>query len=53
MGPIVTEVENVDELLTRLETRKLQAAFVDDRRFFIPLGICNSDARAVDEPEFM
>jgi hypothetical protein len=53
MGPIVTEVENIDELLPRLETRELHDALVDNRLICIPLGIHHSDASAVPELEFI
>jgi len=49
MGPIVTEVEDIDELFPRLETRKLQDALVDHRL----LGIRHSYASPVSEFEFM
>jgi len=53
MGPIVTEVEDIDKLLSRLETRELQEALVDNRLVGIRLGIRHSDASAVAELEFM
>jgi len=53
MGPIITQVEDIDELLSRLETRELQHALVDNRLFGIPLGIRHSDASPVSEFEFM
>jgi hypothetical protein len=53
MGPIVTEVEDIDELLPRLETRQLEDSLVDNRVFDIELRICHSDAGAVTELEFM
>jgi hypothetical protein len=49
MGPIVTEIQDIDELLPRLETRELQDALVDTRLF----GIRHSDASPVSEFEFV
>jgi len=53
MGPIITEVEDIDELLTRPETRQLEDSLVDYRLFDIQLSVCHSDASAVTELEFM
>jgi hypothetical protein len=53
MGPIITEVEDIDELLPRLETRQLEDSLVHNRLFDIQLSICHSDASAVTELEFM
>jgi hypothetical protein len=53
MGPIVTEVKDIDELLARLETGELQDALVDNRLIDIPLGIRHSDPSPVSEFEFM
>ena len=35
MGPIITEVEDIDELLPRLETRQLEDSLVHNRLFDI------------------
>jgi hypothetical protein len=53
MGPIITEVEDIDELLPRLETRQLEGSLVDNRLIDIQLSICHSNASAVTELEFM
>jgi hypothetical protein len=53
MDPIITQVEDIDELLPRFETRELQHALVDNRLLGIPLGIRHSDASPVSEFEFM
>jgi hypothetical protein len=53
MGPIITEVEDIDELLPRLETRQLEDSLIAYRLFDIQLSICDSDASAVTEHEFM
>jgi len=53
MGPIITEIEDVDELLPRLEARQLEDSLIDKRVFDIQLGIRHSDASAVAELEFM
>lgn len=53
MGPIVTEVEDIDKLLSRLQTRELQDAVVENRLFGFPLSICDSDVSAIAKLEFM
>ncbi len=53
MGPIITEVEDIDELLPRLETRQVEDSLVDNRLFDIQLSLRHSDASAVNELEFM
>ena len=52
MGPVVTKVEDIDELLPRLETRELEDALVENSFVGIPLGIRHSDPSAVSEFEF-
>ncbi len=53
MGPIVTEVENIDELLSWIETRELRAALVENRLIAVRLGIWHSNTSAIAELEFM
>jgi len=53
MGPIVTEVEHIDKLLPRLQTRELQDALVENRLFGFPLSLYDSDASAVAQLELM
>jgi hypothetical protein len=53
MGPIVTEVEDIDELLARLETGKPQDALVENMLFVVRFGLHDSYASAVAELEFM
>ncbi len=53
MGPVVTEVEDIDELLPGLETRKLLDALVENRLFVSPLRLCVSYTSAVAELKFM
>lgn len=53
MGPIVTEVENIDELLTRLESSKLDDAPVLNRLFALPLRVRDPDAGAVGQLELV
>jgi len=53
MGPIVAEIEDIDELLPRLETRELQDALVENRFFVFPLRLCDSYASSIAKLEFM
>ncbi len=53
MGPIVTEVEDVDELLSGLETSKLDDAAVLNTFIILPLRIWHPDTSAIGKPEFM
>jgi hypothetical protein len=53
MGPIVTEVEDVDELLSGLEARDFQTALVDNRFVDVPFGVHDSDTSAIGKLEFM
>jgi len=53
MGPIVTEVEDVDELLSGLEVRDFQAALVDNRFVDVQFGVHDSDTSPVAQLEFM
>lgn len=53
MGPIVAEVENIDELLSRLESSKPYAAAVLNGLIILPLRIRHPDPCAVGKLEFM
>jgi hypothetical protein len=53
MGPIVTEVEDIDKLLPGFETRELHSAFVENSLFAFPLCLYDSDSSAVAKLEFM
>lgn len=53
MRPIVTEVEDVDELLSGLETSKLDDAAVLKWLIILPLRIWHPDARAIGKLEFV
>jgi hypothetical protein len=53
MGPIVTEVEDVDELLSGIETSKLGDAAVLNRLIILPLRIWHPDTSAIGKLEFV
>jgi len=53
MGPIVTEVEDVDELLSGLEPRKLDDTAVLNRLIILPLRISGPDTSAIGKLEFV
>ena len=53
MGPIVTEVEGVDELLSGLETSKLDDAAVLNRPIILPLRVWHPDTGAIGKLEFV
>jgi len=53
MGPIVTEVEDVDKLLSRLETSKLDDAAVLNWLIILPLRIRHPDMSAIGQLEFV
>lgn len=53
MGPIVTEVEDVDELFSGLETSQLDDAAVLDWRIIWPLRIWHPDTSAIGKLEFI
>lgn len=53
VGPIVTEVEDIDKLLPGLETREFHNALVEDSLLAFPLRLCDSDSSAVAKLESM
>ncbi len=53
MGPIVAEVEDIDELLLRLETREFQDSLVQNGLFGFRVCLWDSDPRAIAKLEFM
>jgi len=53
MGPIVTEVEDVDELLSGLETSKLDVVAVLYWLIVLPLRILHPDTSAIGKLEFV
>jgi hypothetical protein len=53
MGPIVTEVEDIDKLLPGLETRERHEALVENRLFVFPLCLGDPDSSAIAKLEFM
>ena len=53
MRPIVTEVEDVDELLSGLETSKLDDAAILNWLVIAPLRIWHSNTGAVGKFEFV
>lgn len=53
MGPIVTEVEHIDELLAGLETSKPDDAAVLNWLIILPLRIWRPDTSAIGKLEFM
>lgn len=52
MGPIVTEVENVDELLSGLEKGKLDDAAVLNWIIILPVRIWHPDTSTIGKLEF-
>jgi len=53
VGPIVTEVEDIDELLSGLETSKLDDAAVLNWLIILPVRIRHPDASAIGKLEFV
>lgn len=53
MGPIVTEVEDIDKLLPGLETRELHEALVKNRLAVFPFCFGDPDSSAIPKLEFM
>lgn len=53
MGPIVTEVEYIDEPLTGLESNKLDDAAILNWLVIQALGIWHSDTSAIGKLELM
>lgn len=53
VGPVITEVEDVDKLFTGLEPRQQNLAFVEDWLVRISVRICNSDSSAVGKLELV
>jgi hypothetical protein len=53
MGPIVTEVEDVDELLSGLETSKHDDTAVLNRLIILPLRIWGPDTSTIGKLEFV
>jgi hypothetical protein len=53
MDPIVTEVEDVDELFSGFETSKLDHAAVLNLLIILPLRIWHPDTRAISKLEFL
>ena len=53
MGPVITEVEEIDELFPLLETSQVEDSLVDNRLIDIPLRIEHSNAGAITELELM
>src|SRR5439155_8969958 len=53
MGPVVTEIEDVDELLSGLETSKLDDAAILNWLVIAPLRIWHSNTGAVGKFEFV
>jgi hypothetical protein len=51
MGPIVTEVEEVDELLAGLEASKLDDVAIRNWLIIVPLRIWHSDMSAIGQLE--
>ncbi len=53
MGPIVTEVEDIDKLLSGLETGKLDDTAVLNWLIILPLRIWHPDMSAIGKFEFV
>lgn len=53
MGPIVTQVEHVNEVLTGLETSEPDDAAVLNRIIILRLRIWHPDTSAIGKLEFM
>ena len=53
MGPVVTEIEDVDELLSGLETSKLDETAILNWLVIAPLRIWHSNTGAVGKFEFV
>jgi hypothetical protein len=53
MGPIVTEVEDVDELLAGLETSKLDDAAIRKWLNIVPLRIWHPNMSTIGQLEFV
>jgi len=51
MGPVVTEVEDIDELLPGIEAREALVLLVDHR--IVDVGIHSRDTSPVAQCEFM
>ena len=53
MGPIVTEVEDLDELLAGLEASKLDDAAIRNWLIIVPLRIWRPNMSAISQLEFL
>lgn len=53
MGPIITEVENVEELLPRLQTCHLEIALIGNRLIDVQVDVDDADASSVAQLELV